>query len=222
MSHTASSPSTLISADRSAILARFHEIRAQSETLAAPLAPEDQVVQSMPDVSPTKWHLAHITWFFEQFLLGGLAGEEPYDPRFAYLFNSYYETVGPRRPRPMRGLVTRPALSEVRAYRRYVDQAMSDLLSGPAGDRPEVADLLELGLAHEQQHQELILMDVLHLFAQMPSRPAYRAISKTPAADPGPMNFVEFEGGLAWTGHDGAAFAGALRMPARRWIVAIR
>ena len=139
----------------------------------------------MPDASPVKWHLAHTTWFFETFLLIPFDPDyRPFDPLFGYLFNSYYETVGPRRPRPMRGLVTRPSLSEVRAYRRYVDQAMTDLLARPVAEQADVRALLDLGLSHEQQHQELILMDVLHLFAQMPSRPAYRLTSGARRARP--------------------------------------
>ena len=208
MSHTASSPSTLISADRSAILARFHEIRAQSETLAAPLAPEDQVVQSMPDVSPTKWHLAHITWFFEQFLLGGLAGEEPYDQRFCYLFNSYYEAVGPRHARPQRGLLSRPSVAEVLAYRADVTRRMARLIeTADEALWQQAAPLIELGLHHEQQHQELILMDIKHVFSMNPLLPAYRARSLREIGVEGPMRFVDFPGGLVEIGHDGPGFA---------------
>ena len=208
MSYTASSPSTLISADRSAILARFHEIRAQSEILAAPLAPEDQVVQSMPDVSPTKWHLAHITWFFEQFLLGELAGEEPYDPRFAYLFNSYYEAVGPRHARPQRGLLSRPSVAEVLDYRADVTRRMARLIE-TADERiwQQAAPLVELGLHHEQQHQELILMDIKHVFSMNPLLPAYRPRPLHAVGAAGPMRMVEFPGGLVEIGHDGQGFA---------------
>jgi dimethylhistidine N-methyltransferase len=196
------------SAGLNAQIERFQAVRAGTLALTTSLSAEDQTVQSMPDASPVKWHLAHTTWFFETFLLIPFDPDyQPYDPLFGYLFNSYYETVGPRRPRPMRGLVTRPALSEVRAYRRYVDQAMTDLLARPVADGAELRSLLDLGLSHEQQHQELILMDVLHLFAQMPSRPAYRPLQASAAADPGPMNFVNFDGGLAWVGHAGETFA---------------
>jgi len=187
---------------------RFLAVRAATLALTTSLSAEDQTVQSMPDASPVKWHQAHTTWFFETFLLTPFDPDyRAFDPLFGYLFNSYYETVGPRRPRPMRGLVTRPALSEVRAYRRHVDQAMIELLSRPVADQPEIAALLDLGLAHEQQHQELILMDVLHLFAQMPSRPAYRPVNSAPAPEPGAMNFIDFQGGLAWIGHPGPGFA---------------
>jgi dimethylhistidine N-methyltransferase len=187
---------------------RFSAVRAATLALTTSLSAEDQTVQSMPDCSPVKWHQAHTTWFFETFLLSRFAPDyRPYDPLFSYLFNSYYEAIGPRRPRPMRGLVTRPSLSEVRAYRRHVDQAMVSLLGGPVGGRREIAGLLDLGLAHEQQHQELILMDVLHLFAQMPGHPAYRPTAATADVDPGPMNFIEFDGGVVWIGHEGEGFA---------------
>ena len=189
-------------------LERYQAVRAATLDLTTSLSAEDQTVQSMPDASPVKWHQAHTTWFFETFLLTPFDPTyRPFDPLFGYLFNSYYETVGPRRPRPMRGLVTRPPLSEVRAYRRYVDQAMADLLGREIAERPDVAALVELGLAHEQQHQELILMDVLHLFAQMPGHPAYRALTAAAEPDPRPMGFVDFDGALAWLGHDGAGFS---------------
>jgi dimethylhistidine N-methyltransferase len=195
-------------ATESPLIERFRAVRAATLALTTSLSAEDQTVQSMPDASPVKWHQAHTTWFFETFLLVPFDPDyRVFDPLFGYLFNSYYETVGARRPRPMRGLVTRPPLSEVRAYRRYVDQAMIALLAGPAAERPEVAALMELGLSHEQQHQELVLMDVLHLFAQMPGHPAYRPVVQERQPDPGPMGFIGFEGGLAWMGHDGEAFA---------------
>src|SRR5665647_2627054 len=159
----------LTSMDNVALTSRFLSTRSLTDSLSAPLSAEDQTVQSMPDASPTKWHQAHTTWFFETFILARFDPDHaPFDPLFGYLFNSYYEAVGARRPRPLRGLVTRPSLSEVRAYRRHVDEAMSRLLSGPAGEDAEVRALLALGVAHEEQHQELILMDILHLFAQMP------------------------------------------------------
>jgi dimethylhistidine N-methyltransferase len=187
---------------------RYQAVRAATLALTTSLSAEDQVVQSMPDASPAKWHQAHTTWFFETFMLVPFDPDyRVFDPLFGYLFNSYYESVGPRRPRPARGLVTRPSLSEVRAYRRYVDQAMAAFLASEVADRPEVSALLDLGLAHEQQHQELILMDVLHLFAQMPGYPAYRSVATASEADPGPMRFVDFEGGLAFVGHGETSFA---------------
>jgi len=189
-------------------VARYRMVRARTLALTTPLSAEDQVVQSMPDASPVKWHQAHTTWFFETFLLAAFdPAYAAFDPQFGYLFNSYYEAVGPRHARPARGLLTRPSLSEVRAYRRHVDLAMTALLEGPAGADPTLLALLELGLAHEEQHQELILMDVLHLFATMPGDPVYRAATRPAAADPGPLSFTGHGGGVVEIGHDGAGFA---------------
>ena len=155
----------------SSALHRYRAVRQASAALTRALTPEDQLAQSMPDASPTKWHLAHTTWFWETFLLvPNLAGYKPFDPRFHFLFNSYYEALGPRQPRPERGLLTRPSLDDVLAYRAHVDAGMGRLLADGSGPH---ADLLDLGLAHEEQHQELILMDILHLFAQSPLQPAY-------------------------------------------------
>src|SRR6202158_1901738 len=151
-------------------VSRYAAVRALTETLAAPLGPEDQCVQSMPDASPTKWHLAHTTWFFETLVLMPHAPDyEPYDRRFQYLFNSYYEALGARHPRPQRGLLTRPALKELLKYRRHVDAAMAELF-GRAGEaaRSAFEDIAELGLHHEQQHQELILTDIKHAFSCNP------------------------------------------------------
>src|SRR5690606_5001058 len=182
---------------------RYRQVRARTLEIAAPLGPEDQVVQSMPDASPTKWHLAHTTWFFETFILQPLIrGWRPFDAAYGYLFNSYYEAVGERQPRPLRGLLTRPSLEEVLAYRAFVDQRMETLLE------QQTPALLELGLAHEEQHQELILMDVLHLFAQSPLSPAYlEAPAPAPSEAAGEAGWVEFEGGLVEIGHDGRGFA---------------
>jgi ergothioneine biosynthesis protein EgtB len=153
----------------------YRAVRAETEARAAPLGPEDQVVQSMPDASPTKWHRAHTTWFFEQFLLlPHLPGYEVFDARFGYLFNSYYVAAGPRHARPLRGLLTRPDGAQVAAYRAHVDQAVERLLaSAEAAGLAQVLRVLEIGLHHEQQHQELILTDILHALAQNPIAPAY-------------------------------------------------
>ncbi|WP_372785359.1 ergothioneine biosynthesis protein EgtB [Phenylobacterium sp.] len=185
---------------------RYRAVRQTTEALTRGLTPEDQLAQSMPDTSPTKWHLAHSTWFWETFLLvPNLEGYKVFDPRFHYLFNSYYEALGPRQPRPERGLLTRPSLDDVVAYRAHVDEAMARLLAGGAG---EFAELLDLGLAHEEQHQELILMDILHLFAQSPLQPSYAPPRPaTTSHEPDPLRFVAFEGGLAQIGHTGEAFA---------------
>src|SRR5689334_2185375 len=147
-----------------ALVDRYRSVRALTEELAAPLSAEDQTVQSMPDVSPTKWHRAHTTWFFETFLLGPLAqGYQPFDPAYAYLFNSYYEAVGPRHLRTERGLITRPGIEEIAAYRDHVDRAMLELIDGTTS--AAARSLVELGLHHEQQHQELLLMDILHVLS---------------------------------------------------------
>lgn len=191
-------------ADRSA-LARYRQVRQATLALTRNLTPEDQLAQSMPDASPTKWHLAHSTWFFETFLLvPRLNGYKPFDLRFHYLFNSYYEALGPRQPRPARGLITRPSLDDVVAYRGHVDEAMDRLIEAGAED---FSDLLDLGLAHEEQHQELVLMDILHLFAQSPLKPAYAPPRSHPASPaPAHLAFLEFEGGLVEIGHDGEGF----------------
>ena len=153
---------------------RFLAVRLASLELADPLSAEDQQVQSMPDASPVKWHLAHVTWFFETFLLKPLMHDyEVFDSAYAYLFNSYYEAIGARHPRAARGLLTRPSLEDVLNYRAYVDAAMLRLL-GTSLDY-STRELIELGLAHEEQHQELILMDVLNLFATSPLKPPYRS-----------------------------------------------
>jgi ergothioneine biosynthesis protein EgtB len=182
----------------------FRQVRDLTEALAAPLSSEDQTVQSMPDVSPTKWHRAHTTWFFETFVLGPHAsGYEPFDERFGFLFNSYYEAAGPRHERTQRGLLTRPGAEEVGRYRAHVDAAVVELLG--AGVAPEVAALVELGLHHEQQHQELLLMDAKHVLSVNPLRPSYRPLER-----PGPAGadgWVEHDGGLLEVGHEGDGFA---------------
>ena len=184
----------------------YRTVRDLTEVLAAPLSPEDQTVQSMPDVSPTKWHRAHVTWFFETFVLGpNQPGYQPFHPAFGYLFNSYYETVGERHPRPDRGLITRPGAAEVADYRAHVDAAMVDLLAD--GPSPEVAALVVLGLHHEQQHQELLLMDIQHVLSINPMAPAYREVEVEPVRAPRPLGWVEHPGGLVDVGAvDGDGF----------------
>jgi ergothioneine biosynthesis protein EgtB len=195
--------------DREAWLARFEAVRAQSLRLAQPLSAEDQQIQSMPDVSPTKWHLAHVTWFFETFLLQPhLAGYQPFDPVFGYLFNSYYEAVGERHPRPQRGLLSRPSLEHVLAYRAHVDEAMGRLIQGAdAAGWAEMEFLVELGLNHEQQHQELILMDIKHVFWTNPLHPAYAAAPPDAPGAAAPLEWLDFDGGLVEIGHEGPGFA---------------
>ncbi|WP_268800478.1 ergothioneine biosynthesis protein EgtB [Pseudomonas huanghezhanensis] len=184
---------------------RYQGVRSRTEGLVAPLSPEDMVVQSMPDASPAKWHIAHTTWFFETFLLmPNLAGYTQFDPTFNYLFNSYYEAVGPRQPRPQRGLMTRPAVDHVLAYRKHVDQHMETLLTD--GVSQALTSLIELGLAHEEQHQELLLMDILHLFSVSSLKPAYDP--QWPADLPGRRGqFKPLAGGLTEIGHGSETFA---------------
>jgi len=195
--------------DRQVAVQRFEKIRRDTEALAANLAPEDQSIQSMPDVSPTKWHLAHTTWFFETFILARFDGHyRVFDPAFAYLFNSYYEAAGPRHPRAERGLLSRPTVDIVAAYRDHVTAATARLIERLPGDEwREVAPLLELGLHHEQQHQELILMDIKHVFSLNPLLPAYLAPQLQVQAPAPPLGWLGFDGGLKKIGHNGTNFA---------------
>ncbi|MEK8090434.1 ergothioneine biosynthesis protein EgtB [Thermithiobacillus plumbiphilus] len=188
---------------------RFLAVRGQSEALCAPLAIEDYVIQSMPDVSPPKWHLAHTSWFFETFLLRPhLPGYRVFHPRYAYLFNSYYETIGSFYPRERRGLLSRPNVDETLAYRQHVDAAMMRLMA--AADSETLATLtplLTLGLQHEQQHQELLVTDIKHILAQNPLRPVYRQQHQGPAVATPALQWLEFSGGLQRIGHSGDGFA---------------
>ena len=188
-----------------ALLPLYDEVRTLTERLCQPLAVEDYGVQSMPDASPAKWHLAHTTWFFETFVLANAAPDyQPFHPGFAYLFNSYYNAIGQRVPRNQRGLLSRPTVDAVYAYRAHVDAAMRALLHRPC---PEVESLTVLGLNHEQQHQELLLTDVKHAFSCNPLRPAYRD-RPAPACSPKPpVRWMEFPGGVHWIGHEGDGFA---------------
>jgi ergothioneine biosynthesis protein EgtB len=197
----------LASAGAHAALAdHYAAVRAATERLCAALSPEDQCVQSMPDASPAKWHRAHTAWFFEQFLLVPHApGYRVFDPDFCFLFNSYYEAVGARHPRPQRGLLTRPSADAVGAYRAHVDAAMQTWL---AGDVPApLADLVTLGLHHEQQHQELLLTDMLHAFAQNPLLPAVLPGWTEPAGSPDPTRWVTCHGGIASIGAANSGFS---------------
>jgi ergothioneine biosynthesis protein EgtB len=198
----------------------FDHVRQRSLHLAEPLSPEDCCAQSMPDASPIKWHLAHTTWFFETFILEPReAGFQPFHPAFRVLFNSYYNGVGAKHPRAQRGLLTRPALDLVLAYRADVDQRMARLLASAPGDAA-LAALVELGLQHEQQHQELMLTDVKHLLAQSPLYPAYLE-SPLPASTPvAPLAWIDFDGGLAEIGHTGAGFAFDNELPRHRQYIA--
>ena len=207
---------------RSASIAAFRDVRAETERRAAPLSAEDQVVQSMPDASPTKWHRAHTTWFFEQFLLvPQLAGYRVFDERFAFLFNSYYVAAGPRHARPKRGLITRPSAAEVVAYRAHVDAAVERLIGeAPAAKLAEVLKVLEIGLNHEQQHQELILTDILHAFAENPDSPVYDAAWRLPrGGGRRARGFVDIPEGIRTVGHQDAGFCFDNEMPAHRVLV---
>jgi len=192
-----------------ALAARYDEVRAFTERLCEGLAAEDYVVQSMPDVSPTKWHLAHTSWFFETFVLRPhLADYRPIEERYAFLFNSYYVHAGERHCRAQRGYISRPTVAEVYEYRRHVDEAMRELLAGADEERMQVLEpLITIGLHHEQQHQELMVTDIKHVFSVNPLRPVYRPASPAASPDPGPMGWVTFPGGVEWIGHDGEGFA---------------
>ena len=185
----------------------YRQVRQLTERLTESLSPEDQTVQSMPDVSPTKWHLAHVSWFFETFVLKQyLADYAPFHPQFGYLFNSYYEAVGDRYPRPSRGLVTRPGVEEIRAYRRHVDEAMFRLLDEPVDET--ATSLVELGLHHEQQHQELVLMDIKHVLSMNPLDPECVSLcEESLGSRMGPGGWVRHVGGPVQVGHNGEGFA---------------
>jgi ergothioneine biosynthesis protein EgtB len=187
------------------LAARYREVRAFTESLTEGLAPEDMVVQSMPDVSPTKWHLAHTSWFFERFvLMEHLPGYTPLHETYLYLFNSYYQQAGERHCRDQRGYISRPTVAEVMAYRRHVDAAMARLLEADVGDA--LASLVTLGLHHEQQHQELLVTDIKHVFGVNPLRPVYRSAEAARGVER-PLGWVAFGGGVHEIGHEGGGFA---------------
>jgi ergothioneine biosynthesis protein EgtB len=197
---------------------RFEDVRAQTERLCGPLDIEDYVVSSMADVSPTKWHLAHTSWFFETFVLGPHSPEyiSP-NPRYAYLFNSYYVQAGERHCRAKRGLVTRPTVREVFDYRAHVNEAMRDLLQRVGEDAHHPAHaLIELGLHHEQQHQELLVTDIKHVFWMNPLRPVYRERPQEPTREVTGLKWRSFPGGVHRIGHQGDDFAFDNEGPAHR------
>ena len=186
----------------------FRAVRGETERRASHLSAEDQIVHSMADASPTKWHRAHVTWFFEQFLLvPHLPDYGIFDERFPFLFNSYYVAAGPRHARPQRGLITRPNAEDVAAYRAHVDAAVERLIDTlPDGEAERVFSIVEIGLHHEQQHQELLLTDILHAFAQNPTDPVYDSGWQMPRAAAGPRGFVPVPSGVHAIGHEGANF----------------
>lgn len=183
---------------------RFHQVRQATEAVAAELTEEDQCVQSMPDASPAKWHRAHTTWFFEQFVLvPHVEAYQVFDPAFGFLFNSYYEAVGPRHPRPSRGLLTRPSADRITQYRRHVDAALKRAIPRLSSENRAI---IELGLHHEQQHLELLQTDMLHAFASNPLYPAMIADWQEPLGNPGKTTFIPMPDGLCLVGHDGNDF----------------
>jgi len=188
----------------SPLLSRYLEIRTTSVELSQPYSAEDQMLQSMPDASPMKWHLAHTTWFFETFILAAkVPGYKPFDSRYKHLFNSYYKQLGSHPYRGSRGLMSRPSLDEVHAYRNWVDREVERYIDHAS---PESAALIELGLNHEQQHQELILTDIKHALWSMPLRPeAPRKMHTVTAAEP--SEWIKVEGGIYKVGHSGEGFA---------------
>ncbi|HXA34323.1 MAG TPA: ergothioneine biosynthesis protein EgtB [Acidimicrobiales bacterium] len=192
--------------DQETLAARFGEARALTEALAEPLSAEDQTVQSMPDVSPTKWHRAHTSWFFETFLLAPrLVDYRPFHPAYGFLFNSYYEGVGARHARDQRGLLSRPGIDDIASYRRHVNAAM-DRLFHDALDHDGLA-LVELGINHEQQHQELLLMDIKHVLSCNPLDPAYGDLAVPAPSETPPLSWTRHPSGTMEIGHDGNAFS---------------
>ena len=210
MTSTISRPtgSTASTGDADLLRTRYDEVRGHTEVLSAPLSPEDQTVQSMADVSPTKWHRAHVTWFFETFLLAEQEpGFAPFQDRYWFLFNSYYEALGPRYARAQRGAITRPGAHDVGLYRRNVDDRVRDLLARADGGLLEnLAATIELGFHHEQQHQELLLMDIKHVLSLNPLQPVYAGRPSESCAS-GDLGWVDVDGGLVEVGHRGHGFS---------------
>jgi ergothioneine biosynthesis protein EgtB len=204
------------------LIPRLFETRAHSLTLAKPLSPEDMTVQASDDASPTKWHLAHVTWFFENFVLvPHLEGYRIFDDDFNYCFNSYYEALGPRHPRGRRGLLTRPSAARVIDYRKHVDEALRRLVEKDVAPDSEIARLLEIGINHEQQHQELLLTDILALFAANPLRPAYQSAAPLgrAGAEPDALGWIDIAGGIRRVGHPGNGYSWDNELPAHDALV---
>jgi ergothioneine biosynthesis protein EgtB len=206
------------------LLARFHELRNFSDRLSENLAPEDCVVQSMPEVSPTKWHLAHTTWFFETFILKKyVSGYQPEIPEYAYLFNSYYNAAGDMHRRDLRGLISRPTVDETKRYRASIDSHIDQLLAD-ADEKilSELEPLITLGIHHEQQHQELLVTDIKHVFAQNPLHPVFReraSILSTDGSEIRPYQFIEFDEATVEIGHCGSGFSYDNEGPRHRALV---
>ena len=191
------------------LVANYQDVRRVTEDICAPLAIEDYVIQTMTEASPAKWHMAHVTWFFETFLLKPyLSSYQPVNPMYEYLFNSYYNAVGPQFPRPHRGDLSRPTVAQVYDFRKYTDQAMLALIE--VTDREKLTALgpiLDLGMNHEQQHQELLVTDLKYNLSVNPLRPAYQTLVLPRGARTPSLGWIEFQGGLIWIGHDGNGFA---------------
>jgi ergothioneine biosynthesis protein EgtB len=199
---------------------RYREIRRATESLCEPLSPEDCTVQSMPDASPAKWHLGHTSWFFDTFLLEGCVADGRLFPEeYRLLFNSYYNSIGEQHPRPRRGLLTRPSLEEVLAYRAEVDRRLLRLLEELSGGSAPLAELAEVGLQHEQQHQELILTDIKHLLSCNPLRPAYQKPQEHLPGEPPRLEWYRYEGGTYWIGHEGSSFSFDNERPRHRTLL---
>ena len=202
------SRNTTTTFDRNTLIAEYQRVRDDTELLCNPLATDDYQIQSIVQTSPPKWHIAHVTWFFESFVLPHFQpGYRPFDPHFDFIFNSYYYTHGQMHPRPQRGLLSRPTLDEVYRYRGYIDEKMLQLMSSVKESQwEELAFRVVLGLNHEEQHQELLLMDIKHNFSANPLKPAYREDLDPTQGNTQPVNWLEQEGGLLSIGHNGEGF----------------
>jgi ergothioneine biosynthesis protein EgtB len=187
------------------LVQRFMNVRNETEDITKHLEPEDTVVQTMPDVSPTKWHLAHVTWFWETFVLQNDPSFKVYHPTYNYLFNSYYESVGQRYARPQRGFLSRPTVDEVLQYRQYVTDKMIQYMKSSSYDE-SLTPIIELGINHEQQHQELILMDIKHVFSMNPLKPTYYKYENATNDNVSSMKMIEYEGGVIEIGHNKNGF----------------
>jgi ergothioneine biosynthesis protein EgtB len=207
--------------ERQVLIEQYQQVRQFSEHLCAPLHPEDYVIQSMPDCSPTKWHLAHVSWFFETFLLQSAVPDyRSLDPAYAYLFNSYYNAVGDKYPRPQRGLVSRPTVQETYRYRAHVDEQVLDLLECATDEQlADLAPIVTLGLNHEQQHQELIVTDLKHMLSHNPLHPVYVPGLPTAHTTVPPLQWLTFDEGVQWIGFDGNGFSFDNELPRHRVFV---
>jgi ergothioneine biosynthesis protein EgtB len=210
--------STTLAVSRQSLVEQYKQVRSFSEQLCIPLVTEDYVIQSMPDVSPTKWHLAHVTWFWETFLLSPARPDykSPH-PQYAYLFNSYYNSLGERHCRPKRGLISRPTVKETYQYRAYVDEQVLDLLERIDERRlAELTPIILIGLNHEQQHQELMLTDIKHVLSSNPLHPSYQERTHTSTASVPPLEWVSYPEGIYWIGYEGDGFCYDNEVPRHR------